>query len=248
MKCPNCGSENIQYVSDTSGGGLSCLRSCCGLVALGPLGRLCGIKGSHTDEFWICKDCGNRFSNGAAIRNQEREELAAERQANAEKKAIGESEQYKNYKKSVSAAEKSAGSEAAIHEQYSKARSYRIEEEKEYNQCLHDLRRSADRKTRRYAKKALNKIRARWILILAAIPVTLFVDVIIGPALAVIGIIYGGIASTQKENAERALIDKYPEFKEQRDTYQEALKEEHRLWEILQQLDYIKDYEKKHRD
>ena len=76
MKCPKCGSERIQFGTNTSGGGFSFSDACCGSIILGPLGGLCGACGSDTktEEFWICQDCGNKFSNSEGQRNQKREE------------------------------------------------------------------------------------------------------------------------------------------------------------------------------
>ena len=78
MKCPKCGSERIQFGTNTSGGGFSFSDACCGSIILGPLGVLCGACGSDTktEEFWICQDCGNKFSNSEGQRNQRREEQA----------------------------------------------------------------------------------------------------------------------------------------------------------------------------
>lgn len=74
MKCPNCGSENCQYITttETHGGGISWGDACCGTVLLGPVGILCGFCGSevhtHTKEYWICNSCGRRFSQSEAER------------------------------------------------------------------------------------------------------------------------------------------------------------------------------------
>lgn len=64
MKCPNCGSEHVHFASTTETQGLSLADSCCGMILLGPIGILCGAcgMGSHTKQFWICSDCGNKFS------------------------------------------------------------------------------------------------------------------------------------------------------------------------------------------
>ena len=63
MRCPKCNSERIQFGTNTSGGGFSLSNSCCGMIALGPMGALCGACSSstHTEEFWICQDCGKKF-------------------------------------------------------------------------------------------------------------------------------------------------------------------------------------------
>lgn len=83
MKCPNCGSEHVQFATKTSGGGFSFLDSCCGFILLGPLGLLCGGigSGSHTDEFWVCHDCGHKFSTATGKRSMEQEKLNAQQAA-----------------------------------------------------------------------------------------------------------------------------------------------------------------------
>ena len=74
MKCPNCGSENCQYITttETHGGGIRWGDACCGTMLLGPVGILCGFCGSevhtHTKEYWICNSCGRRFSQSEAER------------------------------------------------------------------------------------------------------------------------------------------------------------------------------------
>ena len=73
--CPRCKSRNLQivtnteYHSQTSGGGYSAGKGCCGYMALGPLGLLCGACGSKSKttvtststNVWVCRDCGNKF-------------------------------------------------------------------------------------------------------------------------------------------------------------------------------------------
>ena len=48
MKCPNCGSENCQYVAttETHGKSFSVSNACCGSILLGPIGVLCGACGT----------------------------------------------------------------------------------------------------------------------------------------------------------------------------------------------------------
>lgn len=76
MKCPSCGSEQIQFGTNTKGTGFSAGDACCGFIILGPLGILCGACGNDikTDEFWICQNCGNKFSNSEAQRLHKIEE------------------------------------------------------------------------------------------------------------------------------------------------------------------------------
>lgn len=72
MKCPKCGSEHIQFVSNTSSKGFSAGNACCGSVMFGPLGLLCGACGAGTkkEEYWICRGCGNKFANWEGQLNQ----------------------------------------------------------------------------------------------------------------------------------------------------------------------------------
>ncbi len=74
MKCTRCGSENVQFGTNTSGGGFSAGKGCCGYILMGPLGLLCGACGSKTktDEFWVCQKCGNKFTAKEAQAAQQR--------------------------------------------------------------------------------------------------------------------------------------------------------------------------------
>lgn len=66
MKCPNCGSENVNLISNTTNRGFRGSDACCGYMLMGPLGILCGSFGSgqkKTNEFWVCNSCGSRFQD-----------------------------------------------------------------------------------------------------------------------------------------------------------------------------------------
>lgn len=78
IKCPKCGSNNIQFATRTHGSLFSTSDSCCGFLLLGPLGLLCGLCGSDvsTDEFWVCRDCGKKFTE-ADVKAKEKEERDA---------------------------------------------------------------------------------------------------------------------------------------------------------------------------
>ena len=78
MRCPNCGSEKTQFATHTSSRGFSFSNACCGSVILGPLGLLCGACGSgrSTEEFWICQECGEKFTSSEAKRLVEHEQKA----------------------------------------------------------------------------------------------------------------------------------------------------------------------------
>ena len=56
MKCPKCGSEELDTISDVKGKGASGLKLClCGLLGL------CGAGKTKTTHYWLCKKCGKKF-------------------------------------------------------------------------------------------------------------------------------------------------------------------------------------------
>ena len=56
LRCPKCGSTNLQAISDTHGKGASFWKLCfCGLLGL------CGTGKTKTDHYWVCSSCGNKF-------------------------------------------------------------------------------------------------------------------------------------------------------------------------------------------
>lgn len=84
MVCPHCGSSNCQYIttSETHSKGFDSGDACCGLFLLGPAGLLCGLCGSeshtNTKEFWVCQNCGRKFSGSEAVQYKRLEEKSAE--------------------------------------------------------------------------------------------------------------------------------------------------------------------------
>ena len=67
MKCPICQSEKCRSVSETKtvGKDYYLTRGCCGYMAFGPLGALCGLFGKEKHKvnvsYWICDKCGNQW-------------------------------------------------------------------------------------------------------------------------------------------------------------------------------------------
>lgn len=56
VKCPKCGSFNLQAISDVQGKGASFWKLCfCGLLGL------CGTGKTKTTHYWVCGNCGNKF-------------------------------------------------------------------------------------------------------------------------------------------------------------------------------------------
>lgn len=83
-KCPSCGSQNLQAVTETvmdgtvTQKGFSGTKACLGWFLLGPFGLLCGNCGSSqktqiastTKTNWICSDCGCKFPNLLDLRKE----------------------------------------------------------------------------------------------------------------------------------------------------------------------------------
>lgn len=65
MRCPQCGSEDLQYVTYTQNTNYGVTKGCCGFILMGPLGLLCGLcdKSSQTYEYWVCRNCGAKITN-----------------------------------------------------------------------------------------------------------------------------------------------------------------------------------------
>lgn len=67
MKCPHCGSENVNLISNVTSRGFSASNACCGTLLTGNcIGMLCGFCGSgktKNKEFWVCNNCGSKFQD-----------------------------------------------------------------------------------------------------------------------------------------------------------------------------------------
>lgn len=63
VRCPKCGSTQVQFVNETQVKGYSTSEGCCGLILLGPLGLLCGLcgTGGKSQVKRMCLKCGNKF-------------------------------------------------------------------------------------------------------------------------------------------------------------------------------------------
>ncbi len=157
MKCPKCGSEKIQFGSSTSGGGFSFSNSCCGYIMLGPLGLLCGACGSgtSTEEFWICQDCGNKFSNREGKKEQEKEE------AKQKQNKLNEEAAYQDYlecKQMKAQAIEKYGSIQEIYRQYYAAQTKKDETKKIYDAEFEKFIENGDKKIKKLHKRTEDNI------------------------------------------------------------------------------------------
>ena len=62
IRCPACGSVQIEFVTYQASGNFSASDACCGYLLCGPLGLLCGAK-PKTEARTVrkCKNCGKEF-------------------------------------------------------------------------------------------------------------------------------------------------------------------------------------------
>lgn len=78
MRCPKCGSDEVQIVTSTEGTGFHAGDACCGYMILGPLGLVCGMCDTgkiKTKVFWKCTHCGCNFQDNQG--NQSKVNLSA---------------------------------------------------------------------------------------------------------------------------------------------------------------------------
>ncbi|ERJ11334.1 hypothetical protein [Haloplasma contractile] len=62
IKCPNCHSPNIHFVTIQSGSDYSAANGCCGFILFGPLGLLCGLlSNKRTATIRKCINCNHEF-------------------------------------------------------------------------------------------------------------------------------------------------------------------------------------------
>lgn len=62
LKCPNCGSTNIHFITSQGGQEFKKSDACCGYLLCGPLGMLCGVKDKEpTKTVRKCMNCNHEF-------------------------------------------------------------------------------------------------------------------------------------------------------------------------------------------
>lgn len=253
MKCPKCGSEKIQFGSSTSGGGFSFSNSCCGYIMLGPLGLLCGACGSGTttEEFWICQECGNKFSNRESKKQQAKEE------ATQKQKEINEAEAHQNYlecKQMKAEAVEKYGSIQEIYRNYYDAESKKKEAEKAYETEFEKFIENSDTKiqkaherTQEYiSDKMTNFIAISFVIAIAVCFFGLFplaIPIIILDIILFLNSVIKNASATTKIKklffkANPNAIDLYENMKQSEENYES--------WKSLKEvIESVNEYEKK---
>ena len=64
VRCPSCGSTQVEFVTKTNTQGFSGGNACCGWILAGPIGLLCGLCGMGSGSSRTvrkCKNCGKEF-------------------------------------------------------------------------------------------------------------------------------------------------------------------------------------------
>lgn len=62
VRCPKCGSKQVEFVTYQSSQNFSKSNACCGVLLCGPIGALFGV-GPKTEGKTVrkCKKCGHEF-------------------------------------------------------------------------------------------------------------------------------------------------------------------------------------------
>lgn len=239
MKCPNCGSENAQFVTKESGKDYSVSDGCCGYMFLGPLGLLCGACGNKktTEEFWVCTSCGSKFSETES-RYAIKEEAKAEetkKTCNKYKKELGEhsleyfKEEYKTAQKKCDDAIREYKDEfRRLADKYAEENEYAKQyKEKNYNDT-----------------KKWSKIRSITIISIILGIVFLFIkQIILGLLFIIVPLVVSNNLASKETEAEKVLDklfrDKEPTFIEFIQRKNAANKELERCEARLKKAKYV---------
>ena len=238
MVCPKCGSENVQFATNTSGGGYSAGNGCCGYMLLGPLGLLCGAFGSQTEtkEFWVCNNCGHKFSDDEAKETmQTKEQITAAYERY--KKELTEPLSY--YKKQFDSADMQAKAAQRKYEQT-------------FNSLVNKYA-SENKKVKKYKEKCQKELSRLgcWMLILWFLIGVLACVVGLIPlgAIMLVGLAIYGIARTVRKSystfsIELLLSELEPSFKEcirQKEKAEESVE----YWrDFVKKAEFVENYDK----
>lgn len=256
MKCPYCGSEDVQFATRSYGGGGSVSRSCCGYLILGPLGILCGLcnSGVQTEEFWVCHSCGEHFSgfeaqvsNGIETLKQDRIREKEEAKQKAIEEAKAAKEKYDAYKVDLADIEAVPGAITRIRAEHNIAKENRLRIADEQEAYLKQERHSDHRDIRKAAKRLKSKpLLTIFLWILMGIGFMCVAEDLwlFGIILMVIGGICLSSISASKKKAHTDLISLDPQYASITKRLNDALNVEKTLKEKIDKYEYVKSYEK----
>ncbi len=234
MKCPKCGSENVQYATKMSGGGFSAGDSCLGYLLLGPLGLLCGACGSGTttEEFWVCRDCGNRFSVREGKRQVRREKNTAER--------------YERSRAELAALPEADRDGEKVESAYNAALRKQGEAEAAYQKLLDSLKEKGDAMQQRYIRRINGKVWCNLSAILAVIGfILLFLVTPLGIAILAVSLPLYILYELRQSSAKKALLAGSEELREAKVAADSAKQEAAYYKAILEKRAFVKAYEEK---
>ncbi len=245
MKCPHCDSEDIQFATNTHGGGFSFFDSCCGFILMGPLGLLCGACGSgvSTKEFWICKNCGHKFSNKEAQRNKEAYEL---NEKNAETR-------YYTYKSEINSALKNYGNIENLMQHKKESAERYLNAKKNYEENYESFLNNkiiSNKKTEKTVKRATDgESKVTDVIIAALILIGLVtIEFGLGVVLLAIGIILWIIVGiknqTSKKKLDKMFMSEFPNADILTNELKEAAKENEKMRNFEKMIEYCEDFEK----
>lgn len=238
MICPKCGSEKIQFATNTSGGGYSVGDGCCGYMMLGPLGLLCGACGSktETEEFWVCNNCGHKFSNNEAKEIMQTKEQITAAYEKYKKEITHPLSYYKNQLKSAELQAETA--------------------QRKYDQAFNSLvdkYASDNKKVKKYKEKGQKELSrvGCWMLILWFLVGVLACAVGLIPvgAIILLGLAIFGIARTVRKsysayNIELLLSELEPSFKECIRQKEKADESVERWREYVKKAEFVENHDK----
>lgn len=236
MKCPRCGSENVQFYSKTTSHGLSLSGSCCGAILLGPLGVLCGLcgMGSETDEYWICSDCGNKFSAEDGQKHMQSEQKNATL--------------YGQYKEELASLSATEGGIDEIKAKQTAAEQDQDAAKKQKEALLEKLISTSDDKRVVSAAKLEN---ATWpvILLLALLGVavlSIFVEFTLALILLAVDIILWVVYFKRESKSEKLLLDTVPEYAAADSELKKAKEQKEHYDALAKKVSFVEEYEKAH--
>lgn len=232
MKCPKCGSEHIQYATSTSGGGFSVSDSCCGFILLGPLGLLCGACGSGTTtkEFWICQDCGAKFSNESAKQRQSQE--------NADK------DKFLQYTAELSAVQSTEGDFETIRSRFQEMSRRAEEAQKQEDDFIKSAAESSDETIVKLAKAGKLQVNLGLVLLALSIIALLLGAGVLTATVLLVGFFLMLIAGSSKKDAARKQLMGYNhEFCTIASEVDFTKSEAEKLKKLVEKIDFVERHQ-----